>query len=382
MLNSARVRMWYRLHRWASLICTLFILISCVTGLPLIFHDEVEHLTRPVHTETRTVEDSASASLQELVDRTERMHPGMYPLFVTLDSEEPRINVTLSRNGSSNLAQRVVETYNAHTGARLEASIPGQDFMDKLLALHQDLFVGAPGELLMGAMAMLLLLSLISGIVIYGPFMRRLEFGTVRWTTAKKLPWFDLHNLLGVVALCWMLVVAGSGVLNAVSTPLFALWKADSMSRTLAPYRGDPAVTQPISVDVVAAAAQKALPGRRVTGIVYPHPDYSSPWHFLVYMVGTTPVTSRIFTPVLVDAKTGIVTSSQQFPWYIHAMEVSRPLHFGDYGGLPLKVLWAVLDIVMIGVLTSGLILWWRKSRMSGQSQISELATVLQEKLP
>jgi uncharacterized iron-regulated membrane protein len=165
-----------------------------------------------------------------------------------------------------------------------------------------------------------------------------------------------------------MLVVAGTGVLNAVSTPLFALWRADAMAKTLAPYRGDPAVTQTVSLDMVAAAAEKALPGRRVTGIAYPHPDYSSPWHFLVYTKGTTPVTSRIFTPALVDAKTGIVTSSQQFPWYIHALEVSRPLHFGDYGGLPLKVLWMVLDIIMIGVLTSGLVLWWKKRGTPSQN--------------
>jgi uncharacterized iron-regulated membrane protein len=368
MLLSARVRMWYRLHRWSSLICTLFILVSCVTGLPLIFHDEIEHLMRPGHNETRAVEDTASVSLQELVERTEQRHPGMHPLFVTRDDQEPRVNVTLSLNGSSNLTQRVVETYDSRTGAKLEATVPGQDFMDKLLELHRDLFTGTPGELLMGAMAFLLLVSLITGTIIYRPFMRRLKFGTVRWTSAKKLPWFDLHNLLGIVALCWMLVVAGTGVLNAVSTPLFALWRADAMAKTLAPYRGDPAVTQTVSLDMVAAAAEKALPGRRVTGIAYPHPDYSSPWHFLVYTKGTTPVTSRIFTPALVDAKTGIVTSSQQFPWYIHALEVSRPLHFGDYGGLPLKVLWMVLDIIMIGVLTSGLVLWWKKRGTPSQN--------------
>src|ERR1700744_1929757 len=128
MLQSARVRMWYRLHRWSSLICTLFILVSCVTGLPLIFHDEIEHLMRPGHNETRAVEDTASVSLQELVERTEQRHPGMHPLFVTRDDQEPRVNVTLSLNGSSNLTQRVVETYDSRTGAKLEATVPGQDF--------------------------------------------------------------------------------------------------------------------------------------------------------------------------------------------------------------------------------------------------------------
>jgi uncharacterized iron-regulated membrane protein len=37
---------------------------------------------------------------------------------------------------------------------------------------------------------------------------------------------------------------------------------------------------------------------------------------------------------------------------------VSRPLHFGDYGGLPLKIIWALFDLVTIVILGSGLYLW------------------------
>ncbi|MHC2630366.1 putative iron-regulated membrane protein [Bradyrhizobium liaoningense] len=37
---------------------------------------------------------------------------------------------------------------------------------------------------------------------------------------------------------------------------------------------------------------------------------------------------------------------------------MSRPLHFGDYGGLPLKIIWALLDFAAIVVLASGVYLW------------------------
>jgi uncharacterized iron-regulated membrane protein len=39
------------------------------------------------------------------------------------------------------------------------------------------------------------------------------------------------------------------------------------------------------------------------------------------------------------------------------ALLLSQPLHFGDYGGLPLKIIWALLDIATIIVLASGLYL-------------------------
>ena len=31
-------------HKWSSLVCTVFMLLLCLTGLPLIFHHEIGHL--------------------------------------------------------------------------------------------------------------------------------------------------------------------------------------------------------------------------------------------------------------------------------------------------------------------------------------------------
>ena len=61
---------------------------------------------------------------------------------------------------------------------------------------------------------------------------------------------------------------------------------------------------------------------------------------------------------MLIDAETGQLVSARDLPWYLRALEVSRPLHFGDYGGLPLKIIWTLLDLITIGVLGSGLYLW------------------------
>ncbi|MDP2381153.1 MAG: PepSY-associated TM helix domain-containing protein, partial [Pseudohongiella sp.] len=38
-------------------------------------------------------------------------------------------------------------------------------------------------------------------------------------------------------------------------------------------------------------------------------------------------------------------------------------LHFGDYGGLPMQIIWAILNIFTMIVLGSGLYLWWVKYR-------------------
>jgi uncharacterized iron-regulated membrane protein len=75
-------------------------------------------------------------------------------------------------------------------------------------------------------------------------------------------------------------------------------------------------------------------------------------------MRGTSPLTSRLMQPVLIDASNGRFTDTREMPWYVQTLLLSQPLHFGDYGGMALKIVWAVLDILTIGVLGSGLYLW------------------------
>ena len=99
----------------------------------------------------------------------------------------------------------------------------------------------------------------------------------------------------------------------------------------------------------------------RVRFIAFPGTTFSSPHHYGVFLRGDVPLTARLFTPVLVDARTAKVTDSRALPWYVTALLLSQPLHFGDYGGLPMQLLWALLDIATIIVLGSGLYLWLRR---------------------
>src|SRR5690606_5750131 len=58
--------------------------------------------------------------------------------------------------------------------------------------------------------------------------------------------------------------------------------------------------------------------------------------------------------PALIDAKTGSLTAMRDMPWYLKAIFISQPFHFGDYGGMPMKVMWALFDLLTIVVLISG----------------------------
>jgi uncharacterized iron-regulated membrane protein len=271
--------------------------------------------------------------------------------------------------------------FDAHTGQVLKQSKPfkedGYTFLELMLQIHRDLFAGLPGELFLALMALLFVTAIVSGVTVYGPFMRKLDFGTVRGGRSPRLKWLDLHNMIGVVTLAWALVVGVTGVINELSTPLFALWQQTDVKAMLDPMRGKPvpALADMSSPQAALATVKTALPGMITTTVVFPGSPFGSPYHYVVWTKGKEPLTSRLFSPALVDARSGKFVSAVTMPWYLRALEVSRPLHFGDYGGLPLKIIWLLLDLATIAVLGSGLYLWLSR----GSSPVAEAERKLME---
>ncbi len=109
--------------------------------------------------------------------------------------------------------------------------------------------------------------------------------------------------------------------------------------------------------------------------IAFPGTDFAGAHHYAVFMRGVTPLTAKLLKPVLIDAQNYAVTDTRELPWYVTALLLSQPLHFGDYGGLPLKILWALLDLVAIVILGSGLYLWIKRRHV----RLAARLRVLQE---
>jgi uncharacterized iron-regulated membrane protein len=214
------------------------------------------------------------------------------------------------------------------------------------------------------------------------PITRKLVYGTVRRERATRVKWLDLHNLLGITTMAWVLVVGATGMINTWADLVIKLWQFDQLGAMTAPYKGQPAPKELASLDRSAAAAKALEPSMQFSFVAFPGTSFSSPHHYAVFLRGTTPLTARLLKPVLVDAQTAIVTDSRELPWYVTALLVSHPLLFGDYGGLPLKIIWAVLDVVSIVVLGSGVYLWLARRKRPIEDVLVEAGQSSTDPLP
>ena len=364
MTNSA-LRKWTWIHKWSSLVCTVFMLLLCLTGLPLIYHHEIGHLLgNEIEAPALSPEQAGKrADLDTVVDAGRARYPDKVMMYMSQGKDEPAFWF-LTMGAHANDEKFVSLAVDARTGKYVaEPPIEGGGFMSIMFHLHVDLFAGLPGKLFLGFMGLLLVVAIVSGTVLYAPFMRKLDFGTVRRERSKTLKWLDLHNLLGVVTLVWALVVGFTGVVNTWADVLLKVWQYTEIAEMTKPYQGQPTPKVLASMETSVRRAEAAEPGMKVGFIAFPGTPFATPHHYGVFMHGDQALTSRLYKPVLVDATTAQITDRRSLPWYLTAVLVSQPLHFGDYGGAGMQFLWAVLDIATIIVLGSGLYLWLKRGR-------------------
>ncbi|USA60381.1 PepSY domain-containing protein [Qipengyuania citrea] len=376
-MSRTTIRIWYLIHKWSSLIPTAFLLMLCVSGLPLIFHDEID-AAMGFDTE-KSLSGVASSEgglpLDTMLDRALAVRPGEVPLFMAFSQDSPLLTVTTGPAPDAASGDMHLQFLDRVTGEALGPA-PVNPLLDFLLQLHTDMFLGLPGMLFLGMMGISFIVALISGTVLYAPFMRRLRFGTLRTRRSLRVKRLDRHNFLGIVTLVWALVVGATGAINAFADPLTDAWRNGEIAEMTAAY----ASSQPLapadygSIDKAMAAAQDALPGRNPQFIGFPGGSWSSGHHYAIFFQGDRPVTEHLLTPALVDAATGELTDARTMPGINQALMMSKPLHFGDYGGLPLKILWALLTLATIWVLWTGIFLWLRRRGGEIDRRVDEIA--------
>ncbi|ADU97883.1 PepSY domain-containing protein [Alicycliphilus denitrificans] len=357
-------RAWTWVHKWSSLVCTAFMLLLCLTGLPLIFHEEIEHLPGAVEAAPMP-EGTPEASMDRIAQAARERRPDDVIRYMFWDPEEhPNLTyVSMASRVDAPPDENNAVVVDSRTAQVLDEPRTNEGFMYVMLKLHVDMFAGLPGMLFLGFMGLLMVVAIVSGVVLYYPFMRRLRFGALRTRRSARIRWLDWHNLLGIVTVVWLTVVGITGSINTLDRIILAIWQQDQMAEMTAPYKGLPPVTRPAHLQKSIEAARAAAPDMAVRLVAFPGTAFSSPHHYTFFLKGGTPVTSRLLKPALVDAQTGVLTASRDMPWYVKTLFLSQPLHFGDYGGLPLKILWTLLDLAAIVVLGSGLYLWLRKPR-------------------
>src|SRR5262245_27107478 len=124
-------------------------LLLCLTGLPLIFHEEIDHLLDDKPPLRALPDDAPLKTLDELLAAALAAFPGERALFMSFDDDRPVVNVTTGPRANSTIEEMHITAIDRRTG-ELVGSIKDEGVMSVILRLHADMIAGLPGELFLG----------------------------------------------------------------------------------------------------------------------------------------------------------------------------------------------------------------------------------------
>src|SRR5829696_1002854 len=87
-MRTSSIKIWFDVHVWTSLISTAFLLMLCVTGLPLIFDEEIEDLIGKELHATAVPPGAPRYSKDAVLEEAMKEIPGKEAKYIFWDEKE------------------------------------------------------------------------------------------------------------------------------------------------------------------------------------------------------------------------------------------------------------------------------------------------------
>ncbi|HVU24730.1 MAG TPA: PepSY-associated TM helix domain-containing protein [Opitutus sp.] len=349
-----RKRLW-QLHSWLGLIAGLGLLVIGLTGSLLVFHDELEALVNPGLIRVQPA-PAGRLPLDPLLAGVNRALPDyeVTGWLVRAPAEKRYADILyLIRHGSD---QWLLATLDPYTGRILAspraytATLTGW-----LLELHYTFFADRIGEAVAGVFAVMLCTLGVSGLWIYREFWKSVL--RLRWRRSARILFSDVHKSVGIVSVAFNLLLGFTG----------AYW---NLTRAVAGEPAQPKMTHrlyagSLSLDALVADAARRLPGFRTNFLSLPsQPAMGVTLYGAV--VPSSPLRSLYGSTVSYDAQTGAHQATfdlRSAGAWAQAVDAFTPLHFGTFGGLPVKILWCLAGLAPGTLAVSGFVIWRLRRR-------------------
>lgn len=344
----------FQIHLWAGLAVGLWAVMIGVTGSILMFREEIMDFQTQAW--QHVPPESAAMDPDVIVKSIRQRYPaGQIYLELPGAADE---SAKASVFGPKGNAQIFVNPYRGDIiGERdLRAG-----WMHTIDGLHSNILLGRSGRLWNGIGALALMLMTISGMMIWWPGRRlwkrsvQIDFGA-RW---RRLNW-DLHNAVGFWTMAGILLLSFTGTWftwNQVFRNAVGAVTPVSKPKPVKVQAAEDATRLPIRE--IIAAADLAAPGRpawrlniasaRNEPIRVVKRGDGSPAFMTATTIALNPYTAEVLQ---VDSYGKKTTGDRILSWL-------GPLHFGNFGGRPIQILWFVLGLVIPGMFITGFVMWW-----------------------
>ena len=363
-LSKDTVRKAISAHSALGLICCALLYLICATGTAIVLYEEWQRFEQRDAPEMTAI---APASIQRGIENvlaSESGQPATTHLYVHLPTEAlPRTTIT-------------TDTQAVHIDDQGRIARPEENaWAEFLLALHYRLNLPAVvGMSLVGLFGAMLTALTISGIAAHPRIFR--DAFRLRARRGDDVATLDWHNRLAVWTIPFALAIASTGA-------MIGLFYISGSSLAASAYGGDSeAALAPVFGGEPEGNASPAPIPEVAPMLAFMEREYpeTHPYYVILHDPGTVGQHLQIVaehprrlifgeyyafsgagnfhgTAGMADGTIGQQLAASTYN-----------LHFGNYGGLPVKIAYIVFGLAMTVVVATGTFIWLDKRERAGKS--------------
>ena len=340
-------RLWFDLHSWLGLKLCLFMGFVCLTGTLAVFSQEIDWL---LHPPMRVADTGEQAGWGPVIHAAQAAHPDWELEGIT--AGHTRLFAARAQMRLPDGTRRFVWV-NPYT-AQVTGDTGWFNTQRFLRNTHRHLMLPvAWGVPLVAALSIPLLLSLLSSLYIYKKWWRGF-FKRPDPSRPRRL-WGDVHRLAGVWSLWFLLLIGLTGAWYLIES--LGGDAPAAPTQRLADDGDGVTPVAPAAVDAAVRTVRQQWPRLDILGAI-PARDAGS-----ILFMGEADawLVRERANNIAVDLKTGRVIGmhdGRALGVHQRIAEMADPLHFGSFGGWPIRVVWLLAGTLLTGLCFTGVYLY------------------------
>ncbi len=371
-------KLLWRIHHWAGLYCGIVIAVLSLTGALAVFIPEIDLFIQKQYYSVSST-PSEKLNIGNSIAQAEKQYPGMSGLIIDLPEKPGQVaGLNFFVGGEKGLSlQRYYFFVDAGRDEIVGTRNQQNSLANYLRQMHVRLYDGYWGRQLVGLAGIALLVVAITGLLIYSDFMKRQPYPKLRKGRGLRILMADWHKILGISALAFNIVIAITGAWLGLQPKLMSWFNIKTPNNFKPEVVISPEEDKKTSVhwDNLLAVAKKEFPDLVPNGI-RASDDGSSTISFYGNIAGQAYERNA---NVLVLSKTDLKpifkydvrTAPLSHKFYF----IQEALHFGDFGGLGLKILYAILGLTSGFLSISGFVVYLYRMDKKKVNRFSPLKT-------
>lgn len=348
----------FRVHAAAGLISGLFILLMSLSGAVLVFHADIDAAQEPKVTDW----PPGNTSIDRGYEAIRHQYPHAQISNVALPETNSRPISFFIYDSSYKHGRSAMQVFlHPQTAAILKTQGSSDKFGSWLSRFHNSFHLGKTGEWLLGFFALVFVLSLITGIILF-----RKKIAGVLLFRRSVYNRNNLHQVIGVYALLFNLVIGITGFWMQRYVFKKEFYQSYDYTPVL---KASPPLS--FSFDSAYNEIKKRFPDF-TAHVIYFAQSPTGKTNVYGSRASNAYIHSKKFADaIMLDSAGGIAKT--RMIGEISADDrydiINSQLHIGKYGGWGIKIIYFVFGLSGALLSITGFLLWWRRRSFTQRSQ-------------